>query len=317
MTLTAAREKVDSSQEHPPSRVSAASAASPAQSTLTKQNGYSAPAVPSPTSPALVPQYQPLSPPAGALDVAVSLGSAKAAMSFKKVLLLGVLAGAYIGMAATLALSVGGAVPGIAASNPGLQKMLFGLVGLPFGLTMVLTAGGELFTGNTALVTAALLQRKASFKGLLRNWTASFVGNFIGSLAVVALMAVAGVLTGPSAATAVAIAKAKTSLPFWTALARGVACNWLVCLAVWLASSAKDLPGKFIAVLLPVSAFVAMGLDHSIANMFLIPMGMVSGASAVTVKAFLLNNLLPVTLGNVFGGAILVAAMYHLAYSRA
>lgn len=256
-----------------------------------------------------------MQPPPGALATAQTLGAAKAELPAFKVLVLGVLAGAYIAIAATLALSVGGAMPGIAAQNPGLQKLLFGLFGLPFGLTMVLTAGGELFTGNTALVTAAFLAGRASFGGLMRNWIASFTGNFIGSLLVVWLVAASGVLTGPSVVSAVAIAKAKTALTFGAAFARGLACNWLVCLAVWLASSARDMGGKFIAVLLPISAFVAMGFDHSIANMFLIPMGMKAGATSVTIKSFLLANLLPVTLGNIVGGAVLVAAMYHLAYA--
>lgn len=294
------------------------SVASPSRHSVKNPNSNSTPLAPSVSAPSTsVPVFQPLQSPAGALETAVALGAAKAAMPAFKVLLLGILAGAYIAIAATLALTVGGAVPAIAAANPGLQKLLFGLVGLPFGLTMVLTAGGELFTGNTALITAALLSKRATLRGLLRNWIASFAGNFIGSLLVVGLIAVAGVLSGPSLATAIAIAKAKTSLSFVTAFARGIGCNWLVCLAVWLASSAKDMSGKFTAVVLPITAFVAMGFDHSIANMFLIPMGMVSGASSVSVKAFLLNNLLPVTLGNIIGGAILVAATYHLVYRQA
>jgi formate transporter len=254
--------------------------------------------------------------PASALTVAQTLGAVKAAMPAGKVLLLGFLAGAYIALGSLLAVSVGGAVPGLAASNPGLQKLLFGMVGLPTGLTLVLTAGGELFTGNTALVTSALLANRATVPGLLRSWTASFIGNFLGSLAVVYLAVASGVLTGPGLATVVAIAKAKTSLTFTAAFTRGIICNWLVCLGVWLASSANDMTGKFVAVLLPISAFVAIGFDHSIANMFLIPMGMMSGAKSVSVRAFLIGNLLPVTLGNIVGGAVLVAAMYHLAYGR-
>jgi formate transporter len=263
-----------------------------------------------------LPEPPPMQPPAGALTVAEGLGAAKAAMPAGKVFLLGCLGGAYIGIAGLFALSVGGAMPGIAAANPGLQKLLFGLFGLPFGLTLVLTAGAELFTGNTALVTAALLAKRATLAGLLRNWVASFIGNFVGALFIVWLATVAGVLCGPSVATAVAMAKAKTSLTFSAAFARGVVCNWLVCLAVWLASSARDMGGKFVAVVLPISAFVAMGMDHSIANMFLIPMGMRAGAKTVTIKAFLLGNLLPVTLGNIVGGAVLVAGMYHLAFAR-
>merc|ERR1712070_240586 len=111
----------------------------------------------------------------------------------------------------------------------------------------------------------------------------------------------------------VAVAAAKTSLSFKAAFVRGVLCNWLVCMAVWMASMAKDLPGKIVAIWFPISAFVALGLEHSVANMFIVPLGMMNGA-AVTWKAFLMKNLLPVTLGNIIGGAVCVAAFFSYAY---
>jgi len=208
-------------------------------------------------------------------------------------------------------LSVGGACPGLAASNPGLQKIVAGAFGLPFGLMMTLVTGAELFTGNTALVTAALLEGKASLGELIKSWTVSYTGNFVGSLALAALVATAGTMVGGGAAVGAAVAK--TSLSFKTALVRGILCNWLVCMAVWMASMAKDLPGKIVAIWFPISAFVALGLEHSVANMFIIPLGIMSGA-AVTWKDFLLKNLLPVTLGNIIGGAVLVAAAFSYAY---
>lgn len=254
-------------------------------------------------------------PPPAAFAAAAALGEMKASQPAWKVLLLGIVAGAYIAMGALLALTVGGAVPGLKEGNVGLAKLVLGAFGLPFGLTMVVTAGGELFTGNTLLVTAAMLQGKTGLFGLVKNWVVSFAGNFVGSLLIVKLALVTGVLSGGSVATAVGIALSKCGLGFWKAVWRGVACNWLVCLGVYMSTGAADLVSKFVGVWLPISAFVAMGFDHSVANMFLIPMGKALGAS-VGWKEFLLGNLLPVTLGNVIGGAGLVALVYWLAYGR-
>merc|ERR1719198_1952601 len=134
---------------------------------------------------------------------------------------------------------------------------------------MTLVTGAELFTGNTALVTAAMLDGKANMNQLIKSWGASYAGNFVGSLALAALVTAAGTLAGGGASVGAALAK--TSLSFKTALVRGILCNWLVCMAVWMASMAKDLPGKIVAIWFPISAFVALGLEHSVANMFIIP----------------------------------------------
>lgn len=252
-------------------------------------------------------------PPAAAFSAAVTLGEMKANQPVWKIFLLGIIAGAYIAIGALLALTVGGAVSSLKDANIGLAKMVLGAFGLPLGLTMVVTAGGELFTGNTLLVTAALLSGRATLGALWKNWIASFVGNFVGSLFVVHLAVMTGCLSGASVATAIGIATAKVGLSFWQAFARGIACNWLVCMGVYMSNGASDFVGKFMAVWLPVSAFVAMGFDHSVANMFLVPMGKAVGAK-VGWKAFLASNLVPVTLGNVVGGAVLVALVYYLAY---
>lgn len=254
-------------------------------------------------------------PPAAVFTAAAALGETKARQPVWKILLLGIIAGAYIAIGALLALTVGGAVSSLKDANIGLAKMVLGAFGLPLGLTMVVTAGGELFTGNTLLVTAAVLSRRATLVALVKNWVASFLGNFVGSLLVVRLAVMTGCLTGASVATAVGLATAKVGLSFWQAFARGIACNWLVCMGIYMSNGASDFVGKFIAVWLPVSAFVAMGFDHSVANMFLVPMGKAVGAN-VSWKAFLMANLLPVTLGNVVGGAVLVALVYFLAYGR-
>jgi formate/nitrite transporter len=251
-------------------------------------------------------------PPAG-FEGAVAAGTKKAGMPADKIFGLGVLSGCHIGFGAFLMLTVGAACPGLAASNPGLQKIILGAFGLPFGLFMTLMSGAELFTGNTALVTMALLEGKATASQLVKSWTASYAGNFVGSILLAALVYLGGTLVGGGASVGVAVAK--TSHSFTTALVRGILCNWLVCMAVYLASFAKDVGGKMVAIWFPISAFVALGLEHSVANMFIIPLGIFSGA-AVSWKAFLLQNLLPVTLGNIIGGAVCVATAFCMAYGK-
>ncbi|CAM9104145.1 unnamed protein product [Laminaria digitata] len=265
-------------------------------------------AVASVPAPAAAPSVKP---PADMYQNAVNVGEKKAAMPAAKTFLMGIISGCHIAFGALLAITVGGNCPGLAASNPGLQKILFGAFGLPFGLFMTVVGGGELFTGNTAMVTAAAIEGKASTGGLVKNWVSSYLGNFVGSLLIVFMAVQGGVVA--NAGTAMGIASAKTSMTFVQAFTRGILCNWLVCMAVWMSASASDAFGKFCAIFLPISAFVAMGLDHSVANMFLIPLGMALGAG-VTWPQFLVANLLPVTLGNIVGGAVAVCGLYSGAF---
>lgn len=248
-----------------------------------------------------------LKPPAALYQGAVAAGVAKASKSWIDIFKLGIVSGCHIAFGAYLAITVGGACPGIAAENPGLQKIIFGSFGLPFGLIMTLVTGGELFTGNTALVTAAYKEGKIEGKALIKNWVASYAGNFVGSLLLAYLAFKSGTLaSGPASA---AIATAKCALPWDVAFVRGILCNWLVCMAVYMASGCTSMIGKMTAVYFPISAFVALGLDHSVANMFIIPLGMLRGAE-ITTQAFLFKNLIPVTLGNIVGGALCVMAPF-------
>jgi len=242
---------------------------------------------------------------------AVAAGAAKASAPWEKIFKLGIAAGCHIGFGSYLAITVGGACPDIAAANPGLQKIIFGSFGLPFGLIMTLVTGAELFTGNTALVTAAVMEGKTTKKDLVKSWVASYAGNFVGSLLLAYLAFKSGTLG--SAPASAAIATAKCALPFETAFVRGILCNWLVCMAVYMASGCASLAGKMVAVYFPISAFVALGFDHSVANMFIIPLGMMRGAN-ISVSDFLMKNLLPVTLGNIVGGALCVMGIYGSAY---
>mmetsp|Transcript_16553 Transcript_16553/g.32308 ORF Transcript_16553/g.32308 Transcript_16553/m.32308 type:complete len:316 (+) Transcript_16553:177-1124(+) len=244
---------------------------------------------------------------------AVAAGAAKASAPWGKIFKLGIAAGCHIGFGSYLAITVGGACPAIAEANPGLQKIIFGAFGLPFGLIMTLVTGGELFTGNTALVTAAVMEGKTSKKDLMKNWVASYAGNFVGSLLLAFLAFKSGTLgTAPAS---VAIATAKCSLPFEASFVRGILCNWLVCMAVYMASGCASLAGKMVAVWFPISAFVALGLDHSVANMFIIPLGIMRGAQ-ISVGDFLVKNLIPVTLGNIVGGALCVMGIYGTAFGK-
>jgi formate transporter len=252
-----------------------------------------------------------LKPPAALYQGAVALGTAKASAPFGKIFNLGVVSGAHIGFGIWLAMAVGGACPGIAATNPGLQKIVMGAFGLPFGLIMTLVSGGELFTGNTALVAAAYMEGKIDGKALAKSWVASYLGNFVGSVLLAYMAFYSGTLG--AAPGAVMAATGKVSARFSVSLVRGILANWLVCMAVYMASGCSSMIGKMTAVWFPVSAFVALGLEHSVANMCLIPLGMMRGAE-ISVAQLFVKNLIPVSLGNIIGGAVCVMAPFGMSF---
>ena len=247
-------------------------------------------------------------------DGAVAAGTKKAGMPASRIFGLGILSGCQIGFGAYLMLSVGGACGGlVAAGNPGLKMIISGAFGLPVGLFMTLMTGAELFTGNTALVSMAAYEGEATTDQVAKSWVMSYLGNFVGSVGLAFLVSVGATLVGGGAS--VGIAGAKTSLPFMKAFVRGILCNWLVCMGVYMASMAKDVAGKMVAIWFPISAFVTLGLEHSVANMFLLPLGLLGGAE-VSVFDALVKNLLPVTLGNAIAGALVVAAGYSYQFGK-
>jgi len=235
---------------------------------------------------------------------------------------LAVLAGSFIGLGAMFATIV---TTGAAGSLPfGVVKLLGGLV-FSLGLVLVIVAGAELFTGNN-LIVMAVAGGKVSYLQLLRNWGVVYVGNFVGSIATAALVFMSGQHTfngGNVGANAVAIANAKCSLGFGQAVALGMLCNVLVCLAVWLCFSARSTTDKIMSIIFPITAFVAAGFEHSVANMYFIPLGLFiksSGGAAASTNLtwgnFLFANLLPVTIGNIIGGALMVGIVYWFIYLR-
>ncbi len=243
----------------------------------------------------------------------------KARQPADKVLLLGFLAGAYIAFGGFLAIIIGkGIAPTIVSgvSYDGFARFMFAAV-FPVGLVLVIIAGAELFTGNTAILIPGVLGKQARWADLGRNWILSYTGNFLGALFFAYVLAYLTGLCGaePYLSAVKGIARAKTDLSFMSAFWRGVGCNWLVCLAVWMACAAEDVSGKIMSIWFPIMAFVGLGFEHSVANMFFIPTGIFYGAD-VTFGGFLIKNLLPVTLGNIIGGAIFVGGIYWRLYGK-
>lgn len=238
--------------------------------------------------------------------LAETMGVRKAHLPLGPLFALAVLAGAFIGFGALFYMVT------MTGAEPGYGPMrLLGGVAFCLGLVLVVIAGAELFTGNNLMVMA-WAHRHVSTAALLRNWGIVYVGNFAGAVGLVLLVLAADVVRGDLADTAINIATAKTALPFDTAFFRGILCNGLVCLAVWLCLAARSVTGRILAMLFPISAFVAMGFEHSVANMFFLPLGLWLAGGDIIVP--MITNLIPVTLGNIVGGAGFIGAIYWYCY---
>jgi len=247
------------------------------------------------------------------------IGKVKAKKSTTDLFLLSILAGAYIALAAA-----GSTMAAFnLLANPetfGLGRCMAGLI-FPCGLILVMLAGSELFTGNTMMLLP-LAQRRISLFAMLRNWLIVYAGNFVGSIFVAFLICQSGQLNagnGLLGDVTISIAAKKCSLTFVQAFILGIFCNWLVCLAVWLALGIKDIPGKILAMFFPIWLFVTSGYEHSVANMYYIPAGLFAAttpSSGLTWENFFVANLLPVTLGNIVGGGVFVALAYGLVYRK-
>ena len=250
-----------------------------------------------------------------------TVGVAKARLPLLSMVMLGILAGAFIGLGSLYYV--------IVVSDPTLgfaAARVAGGVCFSLGLLLVVVAGAELFAGNNLLVMA-WADGKLSTWEVLRNWIVVCAGNFVGAVGLAALVFLSGhteMNGGAIGKTYLDIALAKCTLPFWTAFYRGVMCNVLVCMAVWMAFAGRSVTDKFIAIVFPISAFVAAGFEHSIANMYFIPLAMMIKASSAALPAAydaigiagLVRNFVPVIAGNIIGGSVLVALVYHLIYRR-
>jgi len=263
---------------------------------------------------------------------AEQLGIRKTSLALANMFVLALLAGLFIsfgGISATTAIA------GAGATLPfGVTRVLAGAAFM-FCLVMVVVTGAELFTGNTLMVVA-WANRKITVRPILRNWTVVYIGNFAGSVATAAVVYFSGQYAfgkGAIGATALAVASLKVEFGFGQAVALGILGNILVCMAVWLSYSARSTTDRILSIILPISAFVSAGFEHSVANMYLIPVGLFIKAGApesfwasigktaadypnLTWGSFLINNLLPVTIGNIIGGSFIVGLAYWFAHLR-
>lgn len=248
------------------------------------------------------------------------VGVTKARLPLLSMVMLGVMAGGFIGLGALFFVLISSDAELGFAARQGLGGVAFSL-----GLILVVVAGAELFTGNN-LLTMAWAARKISTAELLQNWVVVCAANFVGASGLALLVFFSAhpeMNNGAVADRYLEIAIEKCSMPFWTAFSRGVLCNILVCMAIWMALAGRSVFDKVVAIVFPITAFVAAGFEHSIANMYLIPMGMLVKASghvglnadAVSWMGFL-NNLVPVILGNLVGGSVLVGFVYYVIYLR-
>lgn len=262
---------------------------------------------------------------------AEDVGLRKANLDFLTLFFLSILAGAFIGLGAIFSTTV---TTGGSVLPYGINRLIAGF-SFCLGLILVIVGGAELFTGNT-LIIMGFMSGKVPLKKLLRNWGIVYLGNFVGSVLTAIAMFFTKQYTFASGAVGLNIlniAESKSSLDFFQAVVLGVICNALVCLAVWLTFSAGTTTDKILAILFPITAFVAAGTEHSVANMYFIPIGLMvkhfGGAAFyesigktaqnfpnLTLGNFFLDNLLPVTIGNIIGGAVMVGLIYWFVYLR-
>ena len=256
----------------------------------------------------------------------IATGVAKTKYPIPKMLLLGILAGMFIALA-----GVGATIAPSTMLTASTAKLV-GAIVFPAGLAMVLLAGSELFTGN-CLIIIPVLEKEATVSAMLKNWLFVYIGNFIGSMLIAVLAVYSGtfsLFSNAAAASLIKTAVGKVSMSFSDALMRGILCNFLVCIAVWMSFAAKDIVGKIAGLFFPIMLFVLCGFEHSIANMFYIPAGLFAARDggylgaymnagggntfALTWGAMFSKNLIPVTLGNIIGGSGLVGIVYWYTY---
>lgn len=257
---------------------------------------------------------------------AVTTAIGKTNSTFVKTLILGLLAGAFIAMGGFAA-----AVASHSITNVSVSKFMAGAV-FPVGLILVIICGGELFTGNSLMITG-ILENKISLKAMLKNWIIVYIGNFLGAILIVVLLYLSGsfdINGGKLGGYALKVAYTKGSLTAVKALASGILCNFMVSLAVWGAYAAKDIIGKIFIIWFPIMAFIVGGFEHCVANMYYLLAGLLSKGNDIYISASglkpsdisainasnIFHNLFWVTIGNIIGGSILVGALYWIVYTQ-
>lgn len=264
-------------------------------------------------------------------ETAVAVSANKAQMAWWRQLLLAVMAGMFIGLAGN-----GASISAYSASSAGMAKMLSGVL-FGAGLIMVLIAGAELFTGNSLMVVG-VLEKKITVSSMLRNWVVVYIGNFIGGVGLSYLISQTtqlGMDKGALGAYAIQTAFTKCTISFKSAFIMGIFCNVLVCIAVWISWAGKDIVSKVMGLYLPIWLFVTSGYEHCVANMYFVPVGIFAKNNTELATAamekygitaeqlthlqwseFFTKNLVPVTLGNIVGGAVFVGFVYWLVYLK-
>ena len=265
-------------------------------------------------------------PPADAYMAVVQKGEKTVAGGALKCFHQAFVGGCYIGFGGLLSMVIGGQLPN---ADAGTQKFVFAAL-FPVNLLLILLTGGSLYTGNTAAMPAAVFEGKTNWYQALKYLAVSWVGNFTACIVFAYLTDYAELCSGNYAEKtgcgylAMKVVQGKVSKDFGKAFVKGIMCNWMVCMAVFLSSQAQDMTGKMVGIWFPISAFVAMGMEHSVANMYMLPLGLISGNAMkgqgadfdITVGDVIWKNMLPVSLGNLFAGAVCVAASYSFAFGK-
>jgi formate transporter len=234
-----------------------------------------------------------------------NIGTKKCEQTKYKQFISSILSGCFLAFGACCSFRVGGALPN---SDIGIQRLISGLFGLPIGLLLIVICNTQLFTGNTAFFTISYCEKKINFLQCIKSLILIYLGNLLGSILFGWMIYGSEILNNNT--NIIKLAEDKVSYNWGVTLLKGILCNWFVCLSLWQAASFDTLTDKAVALFFPIAGFVALGLEHSVANMYIIPQGMILGAD-ITVGEFIWNNLIPVTIGNIISGILFVGLPFY------
>mmetsp|Transcript_25520 Transcript_25520/g.48341 ORF Transcript_25520/g.48341 Transcript_25520/m.48341 type:complete len:374 (-) Transcript_25520:75-1196(-) len=242
-------------------------------------------------------------------------GASNAHLPKRKIFHQSVLGGCYVGFGGLISLMIAGNLGGIAGASPGVAKMAFAAL-FPVNLLLIVNTQGQLFTGNSATVAAAKFEGFVSWKDLWSNWVISLGGNVVGCGLFAVATIIAQVMNPGATTLCVNTAIGKCGVGLIPTIMRAIMCNWMVSMAVFLSGAANDMTGKLVGCWFPISTFVGIGLEHSIANLFILPLALLLGGTGLTISDIIIKNLIPVVIGNGIAGALIVAASYSYQFGR-